>query len=737
MATPALFQFFLMKDATTYYQVTAPRTVGTTTTAAPLQRAPDGWFTTQIRWQRNQTYRALMRSLTNTYTFVLDGATILRHIYALQGVEGKCTFVIKKRRSSDWTYQPYYTGDLDFSQYDSLLKGVTINVLDGGLSALVKAYETTPFQIPILDADAVKINFDGILLKGAYTYITPANTYAYSLSQGSLEQFFATYSPTVDGNYPIAATNGATSRFTIAIDPTITTFPSQAEYDNYSFQAQQAMAISIGINFAYPQYFHYRNDSGSRTVKLVIEVIIAQNNQPFSQRHTIYQDPAGYLAPGGNRYLIINVAPSPATKYNVVAGDRVYILYYFDFIPGTGSGNPLVAYNYPQGNVIINSEFTLASTISKGYRLYYLLQKLTASLSNGVNTATSTFLSNPLLPAGTNFDNVPYQVVATCGDALRNLAFDTAGNPSTPAIQTTLSDFFASMAAMYCVGMGVENEQLVLEHISYFFDKNTEIYDLGEVTDLEIKPAKEYMGNVFNVGYPNQTYDSLNGKDEFNTTSVFKTPITRIPKTFDWVSKYRADMYGIETQRANLDGKLTTDSSSDNDVFLIDLTTSLANGAFNLNRPQNNPGNSASGLIEPATAENLTLTPERCFYRNGPLVHMITKLLEGQNITYQISDKNSSLISNLGTGTITEAADVPISNLAAPVFSPHYITFKKSLDNINDLMASYPKGYFRLTWQGDEYKGFIEDVGVNPGNMDVYQFILLAHPDTDLTKYVF
>jgi hypothetical protein len=120
------------------------------------------------------------------------------------------------------------------------------------------------------------------------------------------------------------------------------------------------------------------------------------------------------------------------------------------------------------------------------------------------------------------------------------------------------------------VGLGIENDVLVIEKTSYFFDKNV-VIDLGEVSEFEITVADDLVFNTIKVGYANQDYDSVNGKDEFNVTQNYTTPHTRIVQELDITSPYRADSYGIELLRVNLDGKDTTDNKSDNDTFFLNV----------------------------------------------------------------------------------------------------------------------------------------------------------------------
>lgn len=60
----------------------------------------------------------------------------------------------------------------------------------------------------------------------------------------------------------------------------------------------------------------------------------------------------------------------------------------------------------------------------------------------------------------------------------------------------------------------------------------------------------------------------MNGRDEFRFTTEYTTGIDITDNVLELISPYRADVYGIEflSQKRGQD---TTDSESDNDVFLF------------------------------------------------------------------------------------------------------------------------------------------------------------------------
>lgn len=82
------------------------------------------------------------------------------------------------------------------------------------------------------------------------------------------------------------------------------------------------------------------------------------------------------------------------------------------------------------------------------------------------------------------------------------------------------------------------------------------------------------MDRIFNTikaGYRNNTYDNVNGLDEFNVQQMRKLPTTNEIKELDITCPARADMTGIELQRIKYFGQDSTDSASDNDTFMLNV----------------------------------------------------------------------------------------------------------------------------------------------------------------------
>jgi hypothetical protein len=160
-------------------------------------------------------------------------------------------------------------------------------------------------------------------------------------------------------------------------------------------------------------------------------------------------------------------------------------------------------------------------------------------------------------------------LVVTCGDALRNTDKTSANTPiKNYIISASFSDAFQSGSSIYDLGIKVIDDVIWIEPKTDLYNDDTQIFDLGEINELKISTAEEYLINTVNVGYPDQRYDQRNGKFEFNSTQQYLLPVTAVNKALDLTSKFRADSFGIEFIRglANSD---TTDNLGDKTPFFV------------------------------------------------------------------------------------------------------------------------------------------------------------------------
>lgn len=393
-----------------------------------------------------------------------------------------------------------------------------------------------------------------------------------------------------------------------------------------------------------------------------------------------------------------------SVNMTVGEGDRLAII-----------DNGVNIFQYEESSMEVTFTARYKKTLAKALPAYYIYQKLISNMSGGANTGISNLLQS--LPG----------LVITCGDAVRGL--------SGAKIKTTYNDFFQWVNSILNVAFSIENQAGVLEAKMDMLNPDLVIADLGEVTDLFVNNFGELVKRI-KVGYTNQDVEDVNGRNDPNTTHEYTTPFTRVSKELNLVSPYRYDPYGIESIRMNLEGKTTTDSSSDNDVIVLSVNRDvMVDGAATLDR---RPNAFASGLPEIATLFNLVYTPKAMLLNHGSYIRAIMQSEDTKFIDFQTSDKTALLQVNYPGGpTVDEDGNVLISQFGNRLFRPYEFKFTTKVSiNLASLMEVSPRGVFRFSFNGEVFEGFPMDAGIKPANNDTQEFTLLASPYTDPLKLI-
>lgn len=666
------FIYFLFDENNNSYYAYGD-TVLTSASLKPLDYTPDGWTKIQLQNQRNPTYFALDRSFSVPLEFVKDGAQILKHIYYNQGVEAKVYLAIcEQKLYFDAThYGFYYTllyrGEIDLANLKHDGVKVTVNIMEGGIVKLIKAYENTKYEIPVDMPDAVEMYMDGVELKASSAYvIQPGNVGGLHLP-GWLFVNSEIPSPNVETNtvyLRAGSINTSTSDEWII---------KNIGSDPITFTLQGNIKVRTAANGIF--IFGFESSGGTQVQAYV--------NMSF---------------PGGVDTDIpfnVNITLQPGEKLFSIAS----------------WSNTLFLLTYLDGNLNVSFAYRYKTTTPKALRPLYVFQQLIDKISDGAYTGVSDYLTNDI-----------NDVVLSCGDAIREI--------EGAVIKTSLRDFFTSYNSDFGLALGMLGAELRLEPKA-FWVQYTDMIDLGEVSKMKVSPANDLLVNNIKIGSPNQEYDDVNGKQEFNTTQERSAPITRVARELNLVSVYRKDCYGIEFTRINLDGKTTTDDKGDNDVFMIHIEDfPQTDGTYKLDRSLNA---GATGLLTPSTVFNLYLTPARAIRRNGNYIRSLFYKLDHKYLKFQTTDKNDQVVA----GGITENADIQIVSLDAPLFSCNYLEFETKVPiNLLELLKANPLKAFTGTWAGFSFVGIPEKISVQPGDNGAQTYKLLASPSTDLTQLI-
>jgi hypothetical protein len=242
---------------------------------------------------------------------------------------------------------------------------------------------------------------------------------------------------------------------------------------------------------------------------------------------------------------------------------------------------------------------------------------------------------------------------------------------SDAPITLNFKDLFNSLKAIYNVGYSIEDERIRIEQYSYFF-KDVLALDLSariNKYDIQSQVMPELVPVNIKSGFDNYEYLTLNGLGEPNTTNQ-RTSIMNTATKFENISPLRGDTKGILDNLAN---RITTangteDTKGDSDNFIIKSQRNIAYGW----KPEKNENieivNGTSLFKEDLM--NRYFTPSRMLRRHGNKVKSGMMKYTGSVLTFQKSDKSSTLKTTGEGYTITESDDIPVSDLDAPIYKP-------------------------------------------------------------------
>lgn len=699
MATPAPLTYYLLAAPGLYY-TELNGIVSTTTIPTPIQ-APKKWIDTETVFERNQRMHGVFRTITTAYQFAGNGATILRHLYYTKGVKATCLFVIKEldHALNQWNLVDNFSGQISFRMFSDTQEGVNATAIETGIGQKLSDNENTPYEIPVLDLDAVRVRMDGINLQSSYTFISQAADPA-PVGIDANDRYFL----------PVGA---AASEATDYFQNYITTQLQEQHFDisDPNKWAMRILGIDLNATIDLEYDIEYAAQSVLSPVRLRIMVDEVDFGTSSATNHVMYTDPNTVANLQSRR-----VQGTATLSTTLHAGRHIKIE--LDITNGNVTAGQSVSLKIYNLKLSIRGTSRLPESIAKGYRFYQLFYKVAEQVAGTSGLAYSDFLTNHLI---TRHGNTPQRTIAIPGESLRGI--------NGPRIKASLADIHKAAAAQWGLGLGIDSAtgRLIMEPVDYFY-QDVEICDLGVVTKVEVEPATDYFFGQMRIGYPAENNNDVNGRDEFNATAVYSTGFTQAKEEMDKVSPFSASMYTIEHIRSRMRGKDTTDSSADNAVFLTEVAQAPLNGIYQLYRP--NTAANTSGIMFPDTAYNVTLSPARMALRNSSLLRSLYHLDPAGYMQFQSHDRNREMKA-LG---IDEDADIAVSDMDAPVFQP--VLFKFLADppyNLTTLLKNNPYGYITFRFRERVWKGFIIRAGFKPATREAYNFTLLSHPDNDLS----
>lgn len=828
MAYLGRIQFTIQNRGGSYYTATQNTdntwTVTTAASVTYLQNNPQNWEETGIIWERNMTYYGVFRSNSQTFQFTKDGRAILLDImFGNGGINAYALLKIWLWNETTITYDLFYETQVDFTTAsdDKRIQMLSCATRDNNLYMYLKSKASTGVNIPFWswngsswsyeDAGALPVYHDGIKLfwkniyQGAETVDSPV---AYRIrgfdlgNHGSLQGCHTL--PTLT-NYVIVQANGTTTfAGNDILEPYIkaayqTPRLNEVNFlDNGNINASGFCPIKplISTEFNFDLSFAFDGNviftGGGFGIDFYLYFVLFEINedgeptQTIAGRYDVYSylysinlGNTGTYTPSGTYTSSNTISLNPF---------KAYVLGILFDEPTTGQDlSGFADINLTEIKLTIQSNCVYGTTLPvyapqipdstvMAMRPATVLEKLVDVIDstetdaygfpvpNGTGyVGTSTYLSDPTTSYADNYDNNPYNTVFTSENALRQIV-------GYPYMTLSLSEFFDICFKVWQCGLGVEGQDTIrIEPLTYWFDKDTQILELGSnIYGLEIRPYTEMMGNIINCGWDDPNTNKNFASDEFNMGRQYNAPLDVTPKPIDLkATGVTVGIYEIEKMRQQNDSGNSSPSAS-NGLVMMEISTDqqfadltdpsggIDNVAcYNLKKyptaQSTTPATAPyiKGMMYPETAYNLGLTPLKSMLRLGKWLRTmcdnLTYAISTNYITYkkqyqqQYNDPTTpalelpSITTNLNTGTVlAEVSDIDIYNLDTPqIFRPYIFKFVSQTPlNMYGVIYSNPRGYVKFTWNNVEYKGFIYKVEQKAGNNEATVFELLAHPDT-------
>jgi hypothetical protein len=661
-----------------------------------LEQSPIGWDAVKFNLIRDLTYLGIMKSISVEYEFVGDGFRFLQSKRLKYGIDADILLRQYINNPNQWLFdgkvnQENYNEDRKFRKYkvdivqSSFVQNfqnredIVVNVLNN-ISLDRQSIEPASLANCLFRGKQIEFysEFEG-------SSLTEPEIYHHTLP------FFLK----VNGN---AGVNSTANIFPGSWDETTEDDPlievGNATYVNllpgaqeplftWSFNVSLSYRGNTNLNPAAEIYIDYRfllvNEDNSVDSTIYFNRITLD----WHVHNTLTLDLSGTFAPSvqPNQFIVLLCEHRTNLPPVILGGDELEI-----------TGRVEIIYNTMEMTIAQNSN--VSDSIHPVILPHELFSNLVAQI-NGGSLYSEVFGRTEL---GYYADGEFAYLGITKGELLRGI------DPSEVQIPTSMRDAYKSYSSIIGLGALITERQIRIDPLEILFNSNITT-DLGEVNDLQISPAKEFLFNSVKAGYPKNEYEQENGRDEFNTQYQYTNSFKSVKKELDLMSVYNGDGYGIEfARRASVITTGTADSRYDDIIFLVDM---ILDGETLMTRRLEGILE-VSGIFSPETALNLRIAVGQNMLRqkkflNIPL-HKKDKLY-----FFQSKDKNASLHLVTDLGTTNDGQDLDTGEIA--LFLPDQRGFNVpiTIERLFAILAN-PLGLIQYRYKREDFFDYLMEV---------------------------
>lgn len=706
MTRPDLI-FFIQNKDNWFWQRTSTGNIVLSPNPKPLEYSPAGWPETTILNKRNKKYWAIDRQAGLSYKYVEDGADILKYIFLTKGVEEKIYLSVcelKLDYVTDISYKYWYDMTLkiqiDLSTYQHVGAYVTANTVEEGLAKHLRSNENTKYPIDLNVPEAISLRQDGVILNMIQHYGV-AGGFVFTQDVSPFQIALPLFTISNEGTAPYIEFQNENLE-TFRDDNS--TFKYALNSNNWFANMDAQAPVPIVLNFSKKLRIKLTTERTVRQFQLYlwtkpIDATVATT--PPLVRTLVWN--SGLMVQDEiKEFDFSTIGP-----FTINAGDKLFFM--LDRNPAA-SPSELSDYEILEDSALdVTFESRFQETFCQCLRPQYIWNQLV-----------------PLATGGEfNADDCPYftthfNKVFTSGDGVRSI--------ENAKMYMSITQFLSFWDTYDAVGIKETTGNKVIFDRKKTLTNTSSVTDIGEVSNPKIGFDKELPFNELHIGYEDEKNESglVNGKNEFNTTSIWSIGTSMTPKILERISQISASCYKAEGLRIDNILKSTTDNRSDNALFVFHIEDEGIDNIYNYERGLNS---SLTGVLNPESVYNVALSPARCLQNSGDYIRSLLYLADNKTLKFISSDRNQEMVYNDGTIVLIEKADVPVGSLSAKFFLPILIYIDTpGIQDPFDVIGFYINGH--------PYTGISIENSVNIKTFTPQTYILWSTPDNNLLPLI-
>ena len=658
-------------------------------------------------------YSGVMRSISTEFVFVGEAYDLLREAYLTNGVLAEASIAVLTI-NNDHTWSEQFSSPLDFSSVEMENGKFTVTAIDNALASLLKSKKGQKYEFPVSDFYHTDVEIQRITFVNLAKYVFPVVSNPSGYVNVRIDEDASTVIST-EYVEPSNESNGYDGTSVNRFFAKIRRGPSPLINILFSGRVRCSLADLRDDNIAQLQVGYWIDDDNPRfqlssnlcdnDISKELRTGQVRNKWIGKSTHANYNTLDALKAAAAANTDIIGLYPG----YFGIVGSNQYpnASYWTDntVYEYRGNGN-WVSRGAPSSyrvDVEVTASVPLVGLMPNQYPMVQLSKQMTIFNGKMSMTWTDNARANITIGGISPLELLQRIVGSIAPTASASIATDAAGLIAEtfifPAealrrmpdakVYSTFKQFADWMEAVFGYTYRIVGNEVQFVHRSEVFtDVVGKVID--QVNDVKYSVNDSLIYTEVDAGYSKKEYGEIDGRLETNFTNYYETGYNLTDGKLSLISKYRADMYGIEfTLRKGDKAGETTDDRNDEDVFFA--RAALVDGALKCEKSNNN-----------------AYSPASCVANNAGFISVMGNG-EGIMLTMTSSDGNNKL------------ADIEIPAGTA-LFTVGELDF--TTDDI--AIAEDPDSLVQLDHMGYRYTGYIKQAKARYGRVNGMEYTLIV-----------